>query len=560
MLPDSSLGISGSFDSQGGGNAFHSPSTGGLNTFNTQGNVRNSNVLSFTGSYSAAPIDSPAFGDAFNSPSNLGVQRFSSQGGLRNSTCEFFHFKFHLTPGISDQLHQNQLSVRPTMPPPNSDHNRRDRPELHIRNDRSLSPNRRGASRLPERSHDCSREPLGHSPNRENQGSNEGYRWPDEDLDDAPQPFAHDLSERNMVVFDALANHCGLDDTHRHFALSHSEIYGENNRHIAGAMFHSMLLMEISRLNSKVDLLANQIATGSTIAPAPAPTPAPGAQEGQDVVTSSAADDTTHKKWKASRKLVGLINPMALKFLWSAELEAYTAISNEREGYHPKSLFNMIKKTLAGETAAFKAQHLPPQRKGVEHAADTTAYASALRDAGKQGREKLHNVLLVGIHDPKSKEIVGTPVPSIKDMVKRVSIRCGVADTSAEEEAVWKATNHETRARVAYMRREAARVICKGHKGNESVWANIDHQLSILRSKRDENYAAAFYDLVFEEDKQYFTGKTWFKTIKANQLAQNKALDLPSEEAIMARMALEDARRVSGPGTSNGGNQGTTSA
>ncbi|EGG10964.1 uncharacterized protein MELLADRAFT_92365 [Melampsora larici-populina 98AG31] len=514
MMSDSSF--TGPFDSQGGGDGFQSPST--LTRFNSLGGASHSN---------AGPFDSQGGGGGLSS-----LQRFNSQGGVRNPNTE----------RTTRESNCGDLT---------NGHRGRDH--------RSVSPSRRGSFCRE----DSSCQSLGHIATGHGGGRHQSQR-PDDRTDDLPLVFAEPLVGESLIVFNAMADHYGLDDKHRTFALAHAEVFGENSQHFAGATFQSMLLMEISRLHNKIDTLANRLATGTSGASAPGPIAAQeqGAGEEQQVaLPASNPTEMAYGNWKSSPKLVGLINPMALKFLWSPLLEAYTAVSNKAEGYLPNSLFNMIKKTVAKETIAFKAQYLPANRQGVEHATDTQSYATALRDAGKHGREKLHNVLLSGIHDAKSKEVVGTPVPCIKKLVKKVAVRCGTVGEEADLEAVWAATDQATRARIAYMRREAARIIVKGPKGSESVWANIDTQLALLRARRDENYAAAdsshgsFYELVFKEDKKYFPGTVWFKTIKAEQRAQDKALDFPSEEAILERMAQEAARRAGNPGSSNTGNQ-----
>ncbi|EGG05434.1 uncharacterized protein MELLADRAFT_107650 [Melampsora larici-populina 98AG31] len=119
-------------------------------------------------------------------------------------------------------------------------------------------------------------------------------------------------------------------------------------------------------------------------------------------------------------------------------------------------------------------------------------------------------------------------------MVQRVAVRCGIAGEKAEPKAVWAATDLPTRACIAYLRQEAARLVLKGCQGCKSIWAAVDKQLSQLRLRRDKDYTTAFYQIIYDKDKVLFPGEVWFKTLKARK--PKVKLDMPSDEAIMAQI------------------------
>ncbi|EGG02033.1 uncharacterized protein MELLADRAFT_110392 [Melampsora larici-populina 98AG31] len=265
--------------------------------------------------------------------------------------------------------------------------------------DRSLLPIARTGSHRAS----AQTTPFGQPPSWKEMVSNEHPQTQDYGTDDGLIIFANPLPVPTKKVFEMMANYCTLDAEYRAFALSQSEVFGKNNRHLAGATTQSLTLMEILRLQTKMDLLTGQVATLS---------------------------------------LMGVINSMALKLLFSPLLDSYTALETTPEGYLPNLLFNTLK-------------------------------------------------LLVGIHDPKTKELVTIPVPTIKNLVQRVAVRCGEAKDNAQVEEVWAKTDHAMRARIAYL-------------------------------------------LILDEDCQLFDGKTWFKTLKAEKIARNKGLDLPSEADIIA--------------------------
>ncbi|EGG04744.1 uncharacterized protein MELLADRAFT_88474 [Melampsora larici-populina 98AG31] len=224
---------------------------------------------------------------------------------------------------------------------------------------------------------------------------------------------------------------------------------------------------------------------------------------------------------------------------------AYTAIKNRAEGTLPNSLFNVIKLTVAKESTSFQAKHLPAVHQGVEEASQTRRYYSAIKECAKHAREKVHiKQLLEGIHDQKTGEEVAEAVPTIRSMVQRIAVRCGTVGLNLHIDAVYAATDSLTRARIAYLRCEAARIVITGGKGSQSIWACVDKQLSFMRLRKDDDaYAIAFYQIIFDEDCKYFDGDTYFQDLKQRKIN----LDLPTVEAVMARVAHNAANPQGAP-------------
>ncbi|EGG02084.1 uncharacterized protein MELLADRAFT_91692 [Melampsora larici-populina 98AG31] len=524
MATDLPFNFSAQFGGRGSldlGNGLDSPSRGGtmvIQSFNNHGSLRNDSFTS---------LDSPT-------PRN--------DGGDIPRGWEFQRTPNHeANPGREEVL-----------------------PRFRERDERSRSPS--GQTRGPR---DDPQWPPRGFPNQSelrasNQSDTRGSRGNDlpngpssgDQVVDVTQTFSCPLPAPTMLTLQALATRCGLEGPFHAYAIAQAEVFGENNQHLAQVTADSRLLMEIVHVNSKIDTLSEQMVTmtRAVMELASQPETERGSASGSAtaIVLGSAADKSTVKpQWKASPKLLGLINPLALKLLFSPVLEAYTAVENGSEGYLPNSLFNTMKKKVAKKGQVFAAEHLPRQVCGVEEAPDTQAYASALRLAGKHAREKLHNMLLVGIFDSKTKENVDIPVPHITGMVQRVAVKCAVAGEKAEVDAVWAATDLPTTGRITYLRREAARVMLKGGRGSESVWRAVDKKLSKVRLKGNKDYTTAFYQIVYDEDRQLFDGKLWFKDLKTRE--PKVTLDLPSKEAIMARMSSGNAR-PSGSDTTSVGN------
>ncbi|EGF99724.1 uncharacterized protein MELLADRAFT_94157 [Melampsora larici-populina 98AG31] len=323
------------------------------------------------------------------------------------------------------------------------------------------------------------------------------------------------LPAQTLKVFEAWSKDAGLDMVWHEHAKQQAEIFGDANRHIAQAIAQARIMMEVSALHTQISTLTEHIATMSQIVKVLAEAPASVPNKRTSTPTS---DD--EGEWAASPQLLDVMNPLALRLLMSPALDAYTALKNKQEGIIPTSLFNGIKLTIAKESAAFTAKHLPAVHQGVEEASAAKKYCSAIKDSAKHAREKLHNVILTGIHDPKMGEEVEIAVPNIRSLVQKVAIRCGTASPTALVDAVWGVTDLPTRARIAYL----------GGRGSESIWACVDKQLSRLRLRNDDAYAVAFYQIVFDKDCKHFTGETYFQVLKENKIN----LNLPSEEAVLA--------------------------
>ncbi|EGG12873.1 uncharacterized protein MELLADRAFT_87195 [Melampsora larici-populina 98AG31] len=321
-----------------------------LNGFNKQGSVRNN---------SNGSLDSP--------------RGRNDAGDLARSAS------FHATP--------NQDSHRGR----NANHHLLSRD----RDNRSVSPSQRRSGGRTE-----PQWPSRGMPNTQTMRESQNTDLPnrtmfEDDIADGPPGFSAPLSAQPMETFMAMSTRFGLEEPFQAFALYQAEVNGYDHRHLAQATANSKLLMELGRVNSKIDTLNGQLATitEAVIALTRAPLPAPGPGATGVVEHGPLGDSSGGGKWVASAKLTGVINPLALKLLFSPLLEAYTAIETRAEGYLPNSLFNTIKKKVVKEGAAFAEEHLPVQVLGVEDASDTQAYTRALKGAGKQAREKLHNVV-----------------------------------------------------------------------------------------------------------------------------------------------------------------------
>ncbi|KAH9808561.1 hypothetical protein DFH28DRAFT_1135359 [Melampsora americana] len=468
----------------------------GLHGLNNHGALRNLNAES--------PLQSPS-----PNPSNRGVNTYGNSIGSGDIQTNRRGFDGDRRPSA----HRIGGRFTPTRQP----------------NEQSLSPTRRtsaGGSWTGE-----PRRPL---PSQSNRGGGQNGQTTDQFIH---HEMNEDLSERGLYAcplgtqshrtFEEMSNEARLDLESHAIALMHAQVFGDNNRYLSQTISQARILMEVSALQNQLQSITNSIGTISEIVQAIAANP-----QLQSQPNLSVNHPQADEPWKPSDKLLDIMNPLALRLMESPELQAYTALSNPSEGYLPHSLFNTIKLNIAKEGPQFISKYLPPQHLGVEEASSTQKYYTAIRDSAKRAREKVHNVLLAGIHVPTKGDHILIPVPNLMDLVQRVRVKCGSVGPNCGAKAVWEVTDLTKRARIAYLRREAARIVLKGGRGSESIWGCVDNQLSQLRMTRDEDYIIAFYNIVCEDDQKYFDGRTFLQELKD----QNIDFNTPSHEAIQARM------------------------
>ncbi|KAH9810788.1 hypothetical protein DFH28DRAFT_1085294 [Melampsora americana] len=326
-----------------------------------------------------------------------------------------------------------------------------------------------------------------------------------------PRHYACPLGTQSHQTFEEMSNEAGLDLDSHAFALMHAQVFGENNRHLSQKISQARLLMEVSALQQQIQPIKNHLATITNMVQTIVTNPQPLSQPDQSISVNQRQAD---EPWKASEKPLDILNPLALRLMESPELQAYTTSLNGPEGYLPHSLFNTIKLNITKDGPPFTSKYLPPQ-----HLAPKKYYI-AIRDCAKCAREKIHNVLLAGIHVPTKGDHTLIPVPNLMDLVQQFRVKCGSVGPNCGAKAVWEVTDLPKRARIAYLRWEAASIVLKGGRGTLAALINSQQRLR------------HFYNIVCDEDNRYFDGRTFLQEVKDNQVTLNS----PSHEAILARI------------------------
>ncbi|KAH9815230.1 hypothetical protein DFH28DRAFT_1126613 [Melampsora americana] len=371
---------------------------------------------------------------------------------------------------------------------------------------------------------------------------------PDEQL------MSRDLTPGQRECLDKMTEDTELDERHRQYARDLAEVVGDEHRRLAQCADTARSQFYLSKITGQVAALAAQmeqqmddihqhftakidhlgeivrdLADGMPSSTQTSVTLTPPDAEGQTV---------KRKRYEAKKELKALLFAIAVEIIPGPNLQAYTAVEDSAKKYLARSLFNIVKVRVATQDDAWKALHLPKKVRGVNDGDALRSYDSAIRDAGKHAREKLHLLLLTNIRHQKHGEVQGVAVPSLDALWHRIGIKCGVVNESQDVAAAWKVADGPTRTRLAYLRREAAR-LRKGPTRTD-IWKQVDAQLEILRAKDliNPEYSTSFYDIIYQNDGEIFNGKrSW------PEISRDYVLTLPSEEEILegtAQGAPED--------------------
>ncbi|KAH9821905.1 hypothetical protein DFH28DRAFT_1217712 [Melampsora americana] len=294
----------------------------------------------------------------------------------------------------------------------------------------------------------------------------------------------------------------GLDHAHSQFGLIQAEVFGDNHCYMAQALVHARIVYDLSIIHDNLEALSDKLdeLTNNLDAHIEANRDAALTKWRLTHNPEAVADQIPAwvGPWQASTQLMDLLNPLVCRLLLSPTIQGYTARFDSTGVWLVNSLFNTAKQTVNQQGPAWTAQHLPSNTNG----------------------------LLTGIWEPKAGEVVDTSIPTLKDLLYQQGITmtlnlCG------------KRTDDPTRARLAYLRREAVRIYQLG-RGSSLIWACANWQLDKL-SGPDPNHAVAIYHLVYRDDHNIFQSGVMWQNIK-----NNVDFALPDEEAIQAAMQQAD--------------------
>ncbi|EGG05855.1 uncharacterized protein MELLADRAFT_63867 [Melampsora larici-populina 98AG31] len=399
-----------------------------------------------------------------------------------------------------------------------------------------------------------------------------------------PQSYSRPLRSGNQHVFTSLSTAAGLEGERASDAQELAEVYGGEARHVAQSVYIGRILAgldtvleEVSNLTRKVETLSKDVATLESVVEVLSPrTNNPGqrhvATQGEvnrEMNDPEDAGQPTQKAWVVSKELNKLIIGQALKMMTNPILEAYTAVETggrqrgrgRRSGvWLTYSLFNSVKVCYslslmcnnvfqthaANQPSEWKALHLPTTRLGVSDATATAEYHKKIRYHLKHARERFHKLLLhwnlmitmelpqllTGIDEVDIGEEDGVlAVPALEELYFTIAQRFCNTGKHQNAESMWAATGGATRARLAYVRREAARIYQNG-KSSSSIWDAVDIQLGKLKLQSGP-YTIAFYKLVYDKDLELFNGKATFAEVKARFNFQ-----LPSDAEVEAAIPV----------------------
>ncbi|KAH9810697.1 hypothetical protein DFH28DRAFT_1131779 [Melampsora americana] len=397
-----------------------------------------------------------------------------------------------------------------------------------------------------------------------------------------PGPSDCELSQYDRSYLDDIVQTIGMDDKHGKFAIELAEVTGESHRHLAMCAIVSRFSYMITSLEARLERMEDNMSSHFTTLSAhmeeqletltgrlsskitnlnanlnelrevieSGNLPQSGGQSGTGLVpaeTSATTQKTKRTKWEASKELKSHLNELAVLSIPASNIQAYTALEDGALKFLQRSLYNMIRgKVGGGDNDQWVAEQLPSKIRGVSDGEGLRNYATAIKDAGKHAREKLHLLLLTNINNQRSGAVKKVAVPDLPALWHRIALKCGLINSSVDAGTAWTQADGPLRTRVAYLRREAARL--RSNPSSIKIWGEVDNQLDKLREmdKTVPDYSASFYNIMYENDGKIFNGKrTWDEITDAYELT------LPSEEDILAGTAGAHAVDNLAPGSDN---------
>ncbi|KAH9813010.1 hypothetical protein DFH28DRAFT_1128955 [Melampsora americana] len=323
------------------------------------------------------------------------------------------------------------------------------------------------------------------------------------------QRLSRNLTKAKSNYLETLTSTGMLDEMHTQFACDLAEthfLHHQNQAQVAlvsQQMASQYELLE-KRISNQFNIITKTIrdltdAVHSGQIAKPAPTPIPAAR-------LTLPEKSKHQLWEASTELESLLTSLSVELMPKANLQAYTAIR------------------VSEGDKEWLGRHLPVKIRGVNDGKGLRNYDTAIREACKHSREKLHLLLLTNI----TKNLQGAdnkvPVPTLQDLWHQVKAH-----------TAWASANDTTRSRIAYLRREAARL--RKTPSSSNIWSAVDRQLDILwvMDREDPDYSAK--------------KRSWF------EIQRDFKLTLPNEASFLASPCAAHVKLKAPNGIDNEGEE-----
>ncbi|KAH9817528.1 hypothetical protein DFH28DRAFT_926389 [Melampsora americana] len=94
---------------------------------------------------------------------------------------------------------------------------------------------------------------------------------------------------------------------------------------------------------------------------------------------------------------------------------------------------------------------LPGKVQGINDAEGIKNYATAMKEACKHSRKKLHLLLMTNINNQKQGPVKKVPVPNLQALWHCIANKCGIINESVDSSSAWAAADNITRTRIAYL-------------------------------------------------------------------------------------------------------------
>ncbi|KAI7939051.1 hypothetical protein MJO28_014630 [Puccinia striiformis f. sp. tritici] len=277
----------------------------------------------------------------------------------------------------------------------------------------------------------------------------------------------------------------------------------------------TVLFYVIANLSTKVERLEQGLTSNTNTEALPTTA----------IVPTTLSHANQCKNYDYGDKIKRFVTAAARTCLLRYDIEAYS----QGPGAHAQ-LPDILVLTLVMDLA-YRRLHLPPLG-GTDDPTATQYIGRFVRERIKHVRNKVRDVLLTGVIDPRTPEKAPAGIPNIRELSRLLWIHLTGNKSCLNATQIDNQMEESIRVRFAYLRLATIENYMNPCAKTISQWDTMDAQLRYNRRQPDD-YSQAWRRLITERDEDLFANQPVYEHIQEDL---SRCL-CPTHEEILARMA-----------------------